>query len=265
MELLASVIIPTRNRAGTLDQTVRSLWRQTIDPRRFEIVVIDNASTDDTAQCVERLGATSPVRLRYHRLETDRGPAGARNQGARLATGAAFLFLDSDVELDPGWIAGAVGYLERNPGTGIVAGKLLYAAHPARVNMFGGELSRIGLAWDAHEGRLSDGVCNEEERLWAPSAAVMIRREMLERIGLFDDTFYFGFEDSDLGWRANLAGFRCGHGHGVEAQHLGRTRAVFVRAPRAHRVAHARGCVTDRGPALRRGPDEPSCRLPTTT
>jgi len=52
-------------------------------------------------------------------------------------------------------------------------------------------------------------VCTEQECLWTPSAAMMVRREMLECIGAFDDTFYFGFEDSDLGWRANLAGFRC--------------------------------------------------------
>src|SRR5687768_13168060 len=125
MRLLASVIIPTRNRCGALEQTVRALWEQAIDPRRFEVIVVDNVSTDDTPLTVARLRGLSPVALKYHRMEHDRGPAGARNQGTRLAAGSHLLFLDSDVQLDPRWIATAAEYLQRNPGVGIVAGKLL--------------------------------------------------------------------------------------------------------------------------------------------
>ena len=209
MRLLASVIIPTRNRCGALERTLRALWEQTVGLRRFEVIVVDNVSTDETPLAVERLRAQSPVPLKYCRMDEDRGPAGARNQGTRLADGSHLLFLDSDVQLDPRWIATATEYLQRNPGVGIVAGKLLYAARPARINMFGGELSRIGLAWDADEGEPSATVDCLKERLWAPSSAVMIRRRVLQDVGLFDDTFYFGFEDSDFGWRANLAGYRC--------------------------------------------------------
>ena len=147
MRLLASVIIPTRDRCGALEQTVRALWEQTVGLRRFEVIVVDNVSTDETPLVVERLRAESPLPLKYCRMDADRGPAGARNQGTRLAAGSHLLFLDSDVQLDPRWIATAAEYLQRNPGIGIVAGKLLYAARPARINMFGGELSRIGLAW----------------------------------------------------------------------------------------------------------------------
>jgi GT2 family glycosyltransferase len=207
--VLASVIIPTRNRGATLRAIVLSLATQTVGPRRFEIVIVDNASTDDTRHHVERLRAVCPSALRYHRMDADRGPAAARNAGARLAAGEALMFLDSDVEPDPGWIETAVDYLLANPRVGIVAGKLLYASRPTHINMFGGELSRIGLAWDANEGDLTASVQARVERLWAPSSALMVRRDLFEQIGPFDDSFYFGFEDSDLGWRANLAGFGC--------------------------------------------------------
>jgi GT2 family glycosyltransferase len=209
MDALVSIIIPTHNRGETLDRTVRALWRQTINSDRLEIVVIDNASDDDTREWVERLRSDSPISMRYHRIDTDRGPAGARNCGAHFATGKTLLFLDSDVELHCTWIDTALSYLDRHPATGIVAGKLLYATQPTLVNMFGGELNRIGLAWDAHEREPANLVCTEQECLWTPTAAMMVRRDVLDRIGAFDDTFYFGFEDSDLGWRANLAGFRC--------------------------------------------------------
>src|SRR4051812_39385695 len=96
-----SVVIPTRNRSRVLDRVVRALWKQTLDPHAFEIVVVDNESIDETPQSVERLIANSPVRLRYHRIDADCGPATARNVGARLAAGSMLVFLDSDVELEP--------------------------------------------------------------------------------------------------------------------------------------------------------------------
>lgn len=209
MGLSVSVIIPTRNRSSALEHTIRALWQQTVGTAGLEIIVVDNASTDDTAPYVDALRASSPIPIQYERLPVDVGPAGARNAGARIARGRSLLFVDSDVELGCEWIAHALRYLERRPDVGIVGGKLLYAARPTRINMFGGELSRIGLAWDACEGTRTSEVDAVAERLWAPSSAVMVRRDMLDRIGLFDDTFYFGFEDSDLGWRANVAGFRC--------------------------------------------------------
>jgi GT2 family glycosyltransferase len=205
----ASVIIPTRNRAASLEHTIRALWAQRPEDNEIELIVADNASTDDTAACVESLRTHSPWPIKYVRLAVDQGPAGARNAGARVAAGWALLFVDSDVELYRDWIQPALRCLEQAPDIGIIGGKLLYAARPTHINMFGGELSPIGLAWDAEEGVPSSRVTRIGERLWAPSSAVMVRRAMLDRIGLFDDTFYFGFEDADLGWRANLAGFRC--------------------------------------------------------
>ena len=86
--LLASIVIPTRNRSGALDRTVRSLWRQTVGADRFEILIVDNASSDDTSECAARLQRASPARLRYRRLDIDSGPAEARNEGARLAIGS---------------------------------------------------------------------------------------------------------------------------------------------------------------------------------
>jgi GT2 family glycosyltransferase len=204
-----SVIVPTHNRGAMLAQAIRALWRQSLAAREIEIIVVDNASSDDTRERVDACRAASPITLRYHRLTADQGPAGARNAGAQIARGSALLFVDSDVELHPEWMRCALRHLDAFPDVGIVGGKLLYAARPSRINMYGGELSRIGLAWDGYEGRETTDVAAPVEKLWAPSSAVLVRRELLDRIGLFDESFYFGFEDSDLGWRANLAGARC--------------------------------------------------------
>src|SRR5262245_37034173 len=107
MAPLVSVVIPTRNNSHVLEHIVRSLWSQTLGTDAFEIIVIDNASTDETPACVERLIGISPARLLYERVTTDGGPAASRNRGARLATAPAIAFLDSDVELEPAWLEGA--------------------------------------------------------------------------------------------------------------------------------------------------------------
>ena len=207
--MTTSVVIPTRNRSVALERTIRALWAQTAGSTAYEVVVVDNVSTDDTPQRIAALRAESPAPLRYVRMDVDRGPAVSRNRGAQTAAGDFILFLDSDVELEPSWIARAVEYLRSNPEVGMVAGKLLYAARRDLVDMFGGELSRLGLGWDANAGEEAAALKAVQERLWTPSAAVLVRRSVIDRIGLFDEAFHIAYEDSDFGWRANLAGFKC--------------------------------------------------------
>ena len=207
--MIVSVVIPTRNRGDQMEHTVRSLWEQTLAPDRFEIVLVDNLSSDDTPERARILERDSPVPLRFHRMREDRGPAMSRNQGARMARAPLIAFIDSDVELARNWLEEGVRYLNATPGVGLVTGKLLYAARPELVNMFGGEMNWLGIGWDAHEGQLSAELQCEEQCLWSPTANVMLRKCVFDELSGFDETFYFGFEDSDLGWRFSLAGWRC--------------------------------------------------------
>jgi GT2 family glycosyltransferase len=147
--------------------------------------------------------------MHYCRLDRDRGPAGARNAGAALARGRFILFMDSDVLLAPDWLHRALGWVSADPGLGIVAGKLGYASRPDRVNAYGGAISWIGLAWDAYERAPDHVITGPAECLWVPGAVAFVPRDVFECVGGFDPRFQIGYEDSDFGWRANLAGFRC--------------------------------------------------------
>ena len=88
-----SVIIPTYNNGGVLARTLGALLTQTFPPNRYEIVIIDDGSTDGTAEMVGRL--RGPVAIRYV-AQPKSGRAAARNLGARVARGRVLLFLDSD-------------------------------------------------------------------------------------------------------------------------------------------------------------------------
>lgn len=93
---LTSVVVPTRDRADTLPRAIESVLRQTLD--RFELVVVDDASTDRTP---ELLAGIDDERLRVHRFDTPAGANAARNAGVDLARGEYISFLDSDDELHP--------------------------------------------------------------------------------------------------------------------------------------------------------------------
>ncbi len=92
-----SVIIPVRNGARTLGACLDGLSRQTVDTTRFEVIVVDDGSSDDTAAIARRF----PVRL----VQIDgRGASAARNRGLRESSGGRILFLDADCVPGPGWI-----------------------------------------------------------------------------------------------------------------------------------------------------------------
>src|SRR3954452_12468363 len=100
-----SVVVATRNRADRLPRLVRALEAQEGAPP-FELVVIDDASTDATSTVLAQLAASSSMRIVAHRLVDQRGPAAARNAGWRSARGELVAFTDDDCEPQPGWLAG---------------------------------------------------------------------------------------------------------------------------------------------------------------
>jgi len=108
-----SVIVCTHDRSASLARVLAGLAAQTgLEDRSWEIVVVDNQSTDGTAAVVRAAAASCPVPLRY-RYESVPGKSNALNAGIDAAAGRILAFTDDDVELTPGWLAGLVEVLER--------------------------------------------------------------------------------------------------------------------------------------------------------
>jgi glycosyltransferase involved in cell wall biosynthesis len=108
-----SVVIPAYNRATTIEQAVASAVDQSRPAR--EIIVVDDASTDDTAEIARRAGA------RVVQLEQNRGCGPARNEGVRLATGDAIAWLDSDDYWEPNHIETVAGLLDKDPEAAVAS------------------------------------------------------------------------------------------------------------------------------------------------
>ena len=113
-----SVIIPTYNRADKLEYSVRSVLDQTYED--FKLIIVDDASTDNTEEAVKDLG---DERVIYHRLEKNRGAGGARNEGVKIADTEYIAFQDSDDKWHPDKLERQMKYMEENPDAGMVYGR----------------------------------------------------------------------------------------------------------------------------------------------
>ena len=165
------------------------------------VILVDNGSTDGTEEVMTaRETEGGPMPFRYQRI-APAGPAGARNAGIAVARGEYLAFIDSDVELAPDWLALAAAELDDDAALQGVGGVVLYASDPGMVNAYGGVLSRIGLAWDADEGQPRAAIKRVEPRTWINCSAYLVRATAVRAVGGFDPRFFYGFEDSDLGWR----------------------------------------------------------------
>ncbi len=200
---MVTVVIPTFNRAAELMRALDALQAQSA--AALQVVIVDNSSSDDTEARVRARMPDWQGRLRYLRKDPN-GPASARNHGLAAATTAFVLYQDSDVELEPHWVERALGHFQRAPRLAAAGGLMIYAFDRSRVNAYGGDLGRMGLAWDVDEGALRATERVAAGRIWINCSAMLVRASAVQAVGGFDETFFYGYEDSDLGWRLNLAG-----------------------------------------------------------
>jgi glycosyltransferase involved in cell wall biosynthesis len=194
---MISVIIPTRNRAALLEQAIESLWKQTLPAARFEILVMDNLSTDDTAERVRSMQERSPCALFFHVMPTNGGPAPSRNEAARRARGSLLAFIDSDCRACPEWLAEVAAPFE-DEGVALVTGPVLDKPDQER-----GPFSRV-----------TGGVDYEHPSY--PAANAVFRRSVFQQLGGFDEALCFRdpldrsveCADTDLAWRIKESGHR---------------------------------------------------------
>ena len=184
-EVAASVVIATKDRASYLEAALRSLSQQT-DAPRFEAIVIDNGSTDDTPQVVERAREAYPYTVTYiYEAAPNRGAA--RNRGISAASGNVVVFVDDDVWIPAGFLA-AHWAAHSGHGTYAVSGPILNVP--------------------SYDDRPKPGLANYS-RAFLCTCNVSISREALHWVKGFDEQFdLYGWEDTELGVRLRENGVR---------------------------------------------------------
>jgi GT2 family glycosyltransferase len=199
----ASVIIVNYNGREYLEECLRSLLDE--DCRHYEVILVDNASTDGSAEYVERIFPEVSV----IRNETNQGFGQGSNLGVRRARGTYLAFLNPDTVVEPGWLEVLIAALEADTLAGLATSKILLLADPERINTCGNEIHCTGLTLCRGMGMGRNAFADLIEVSAVSGAAFAIRREIFESLGGFDEAFFLYMEDTDLSWRARLAGYRC--------------------------------------------------------
>jgi GT2 family glycosyltransferase len=198
-----SVIIPNWNGAPHLPACLNALRAQTV--RDFEVIVADNASTDESRTLLAR----GYPEVRVLALERNFGFTGACNAGMRAAGGEILVLLNNDTEAGPTWLAELLAAFGRHPRAGLIASRMLLFDRRDIFHTAGDIFKSDGTpgnrgVWQKDEGQFIEGPVFS-----ANGGSAAYRRVMLDEIGLLDDDFYFSCEDVDLAWRAQLAGWQC--------------------------------------------------------
>jgi len=183
-----SIIIPTYNMANFLGETVKDVLNQTY--QNFEIIVINDASTDHTDQV---MGQFDDQRIKYIVHSENRYAAAARNTGVRASEGEYIAFIDADDKVHPEKLATQIAFLEQNTEIG-----LAYCSR-IEIDQNGNPLALVPAPSTVS---LKDLVLGYP---YAPSEIVM-RREWVHKVGLFDESFRFHGEDPDFHMRLALQG-----------------------------------------------------------
>jgi glycosyltransferase involved in cell wall biosynthesis len=176
-----AVLIATYNRARLLGETLDVLSGSSSGGYRWEVVVVDNNSTDDTGQVVAARQRTYPVPLRYQ-VETAQGRSAALNTGIAATTAPLLLFTDDDVRAAPGWLAAGTRALAK--GADYVGGPVrpIWEAPPPRWL----DLTRSDLWGTIAILDYGDEPFDFQERCRVPLGANMgVRRSLLRRVGTF--------------------------------------------------------------------------------
>lgn len=183
-----SVIIPTYNRWWILGKSLEALFNQNYPKDKYEIILIDDGSTDDTEIMIESLSPS--CKFKYLRNEKRMGIPKTRNRGIRKARGEYIIFTDSDVVVIPDFIAQHMSYHKKYQDV-IVNGELIWVPSFKQI------------------GKKRKSIFDLSFSPFDTANVSVARKHLLEAGGFDEDLLAYGWQDLELGYRLRKAGLKC--------------------------------------------------------
>lgn len=202
-----SIIIVNYNGKGFITGCLKALEGQSF--KDFEIIIVDNGSSDDSLYEIQEFFKESPITpfVKLVPLDGNLGFAGGNLEGLRYIKGGYIALLNNDTEADKKWLEELIKAMDEHPEVGICASKMIVCGKDI-----------IDSAGDIYSTLLKGAKRGERERkekynkleyvFGACAGAALYRRKMLEEIGFLDEDFFLIHEDTDLNFRAQLAGWK---------------------------------------------------------
>ena len=199
-----SIIVPVFNKVDYTVQCLEALIENTGEALSYEVVIVDNASSDGTAEFLDSLEGD----VRVIRNPQNMGFARACNQGAGVAKGQYLVFLNNDTLPQPGWLDALLAEAEPEPQIGVVGCKLLYPDT--------GRVQHAGMGWinglPDHPFRHAEPTAPEVNQArdldMVTGACMLVKRDLFHALGGFDEGYLNGVEDIDFCLQVRRAGYR---------------------------------------------------------
>ena len=201
----ASVIIPNLNGAGWLGDSIESILAQDFADG-FELIVIDNGSTDESLQIARSYLGRPGYRLIENSENT--GFSAAVNAGIRASQAEYAVLFNNDAFAQPDWLRRLVEVADGDARIFSVGSLMLRYYEPELADDAGDYVNLFGWAAKTGDGLYARRYQRQRRCFSACGGAALYRKSILEQIGLFDEHFFAYYEDVDLGWRANSLGYK---------------------------------------------------------
>ena len=226
-----SIIVVNWNGERFLKDCLGALFNQSYAD--YEIILVDNGSTDNSV-CFTR--EKFPA-VKIVALKENKGFTGGNAAGLEVAHGAFLALVNNDARPDQAWLENLIQPMLRDRTIGISASKLLFE-NTQTVNSAGDGLTTAGVGFNRGLGQNAEQFNAPEPVFGACGAAVLYRRRMLDEIGFLDESFFLYDEDTDLNFRAQLAGWKCVYVPTAVAYHV--ANATAKRLSDLHVYYHTR-------------------------
>jgi len=198
--MIVSIVVPTYNRKEDLEQCLNSIFKQNFDRNKYELIVIDDGSSDGTRDLIKKLRSKFPIKYFYQK---NQGPAAARNLGIKKAKGEIMAFIDSDCVADKDWLVNLVkGFNAERKIAGV--GGQIRVLNPQSL------IEKYADIFLFNHQECIENAKEEPPHMGTLNCAYKVG--ILKKIGLFDTSpsLIYG-EDLDLCWRLYFSGYKLGY------------------------------------------------------
>ena len=202
-----SIIIVNYNGSGFLQDCINSVLN--LNYPRFELIIVDNASADNSVSIIEDFKKHAKIRLTLVKSGQNLGFARANNIGVEYSSCKYIAFLNNDTVVDKNWLCTMVDVLEKDASVGAIQ-SLLLTRDGLGFDSLGGIIDVLGTAEDrVTQFNKSRQIIKRgyEQIFSACAAAMLVRKDVFENVGKFDSNFFAYYEDVDLSWRIRLNGY----------------------------------------------------------
>jgi GT2 family glycosyltransferase len=238
-----SAVVVNFRRPDILGDCLRSLQQAlAVTGGETELVVVDNASGDESLELIARVAPEAIVL----EMPSNLGFPTAVSHGIRVSSGEWVLLINNDVIVEPDAVRDLLDAVRSAPHLGSAAAQMRFAGGQAGIiNSAGIGVDRLGIAYDRLLGEpVAASETEPVEVFGACCGAALLRRAMLDQIGGFDESFFFALDDADIAWRAQMHGWRSvyvpsavvhhhhgatiGHGSSLKYFHVGLNRVRML-------------------------------------